>query len=65
MNALEPRIEKLSDDGLKAKTAEFRTQIDNGANIEGLLHEAFAVVREAGRRAKVSDLLDWRLKDKS
>ena len=51
INAFEPQIEKLSDPKLKAKTAEFKEKIDNGASLDDLLPEAFAVVREAGKRA--------------
>src|SRR5215470_13221852 len=51
INALEPTISKLTDAQLKAKTAEFKEKIDNGATIDDLLHEAFAVAREAGKRA--------------
>jgi preprotein translocase subunit SecA len=50
INALEPAIEKLSDAELTAKTAEFRERIAQGATLDDLLVEAFAVVREAGRR---------------
>src|SRR3569623_3460541 len=50
INALEPEIQKLSDDELKAKTGEFRQQLENGASLDDLLSEAFAVVREAGVR---------------
>ncbi len=51
INALEPQFEKLSDDELKAKTAEFRQQVENGRSLDDLLPEAFAVVREGGKRA--------------
>src|SRR5579871_5764904 len=51
INALEPAISKLSDAELKAKTAEFRQKLDNGATLDDILHEAFAVAREAGKRA--------------
>ncbi|WP_299818969.1 preprotein translocase subunit SecA [uncultured Roseibium sp.] len=51
INALEPELQGLSDDALKARTAEFRTQIRNGADIEDLLVPAFATVREAAHRA--------------
>jgi preprotein translocase subunit SecA len=51
INALEPQIAKLSDAELKAKTAEFKQQLDNGATLDDILHEAFAVAREAGKRA--------------
>ncbi len=50
VNALEPDIEKLTDDELKAKTPEFRQRIANGADVDDLLLEAFAVSREAARR---------------
>src|SRR5215470_16408152 len=43
-------MKKLSDAELRAKTAEFRQQIDNGATLDDLLIPAFAVCREAGRR---------------
>ncbi|PZO08912.1 MAG: preprotein translocase subunit SecA [Lysobacteraceae bacterium] len=51
INALEPQMEKLDDDGLKAKTDEFRQRVANGAKLDSLLPEAFAVCREASRRA--------------
>jgi preprotein translocase subunit SecA len=47
---LEPQTESLSDGQLRAKTDEFRTRISNGEPLDDLLIEAFAVVREAGRR---------------
>src|SRR5512146_2209047 len=50
VNALESRIQALSDDQLRAKTAEFRQRLAGGESIDELLGEAFAVVREAGRR---------------
>src|SRR5215216_1604084 len=50
INALEPTIQPLSDDQLRAKTVEFRQRIADGASVDDLLPEAFAVVREAGRR---------------
>ena len=50
VNALEPEISKLSDDALRGRTAEFRQQLDNGADIDDLLIEAFAVMREAAQR---------------
>src|SRR5213595_1213048 len=50
INALEPEIAALSDDQLRAKTVEFRQRLANGETLDDLLHEAFAVVREAGRR---------------
>ncbi len=51
INALEAEIQRLSDEALRAKTDEFRTRVANGEAIDDLLTEAFAVVREAGRRA--------------
>ncbi len=50
INALEAGMKKLTDDELRAKTAELKQRIDNGASLDDLLHEAFAVVREAGWR---------------
>jgi preprotein translocase subunit SecA len=50
VNALEAETEALSDDALKAKTPEFRQRLDNGEELDELLIEAFAVVREASRR---------------
>src|ERR1700689_1346522 len=51
INAFEPRISALSDVELRAKTAEFKEKLDNGATLDDLLIEAFAVAREAGKRA--------------
>ena len=50
INALEPQIEKLSDDDLRAKTGEFRQRLANGAELDDIAIEAFAVTREAARR---------------
>jgi preprotein translocase subunit SecA len=50
INELEPRIQALSDADLRAKTAEFKTKLDQGATLDDILFEAFAVVREASRR---------------
>jgi preprotein translocase subunit SecA len=50
INALEPMIEGLSDEALKAQTAKFREQLDNGSTLEEILPEAFATVREASKR---------------
>jgi len=50
INALEPAIQALTDEQLRAKTAEFRERVAGGATLDDLLPEAFAVVREAGRR---------------
>jgi preprotein translocase subunit SecA len=51
INEMEPRIKPLSDAELRAKTAEFRTQLDNGAPLDDLLVPAFAVAREAAWRS--------------
>ncbi len=51
INEMEPRIKPLSDAELRAKTAEFRTQLDNGAPLDDLLIPAFAVAREAAWRS--------------
>ena len=50
INAMEPSMEKLSDDELKGKTAEFRARLEKGESLESLIPEAFAVVREASKR---------------
>ncbi|HEV8245073.1 MAG TPA: preprotein translocase subunit SecA, partial [Polyangiaceae bacterium] len=50
INALEERMKKLKDAELQAKTAEFKEKLDNGATVDELLVEAFAVCREASRR---------------
>lgn len=50
INGMEPEMEKLSDDELKAKTGEFRERLEKGATLESLIPEAFAVVREASKR---------------
>ena len=51
INALEPQYEKLDDAQLRAKTQEFKDRITNGEALDALLAEAFAVVREGGKRA--------------
>ena len=51
INALEPAMQALSDDDLRAKTAEFKQRYTNGETLDKLLPEAFAVVREGSRRA--------------
>ncbi len=50
INALEPMIQKLSDDALKAQTDKFREQLDAGSTLDDILPEAFATVREASLR---------------
>ena len=52
INALEPAMEALSDEALRAKTAEFRERLADGATLDELLPEAFAVVREASASAR-------------
>lgn len=51
INALEPEIQVLSDDELRARTDQFREQYRNGASLDDLLVPAFATVREAAKRA--------------
>ncbi len=50
INGLEPEIQALSDDELRAKTDEFRQRLKDGTKLDSLLPEAFAVVREGTRR---------------
>lgn len=50
IGALEPQMQKLSDDALTHKTVEFRERLSNGENLDDLLLEAFAVTREASVR---------------
>ena len=50
INAVEPSVEVLSDDQLRARTADFRSQLDRGAELNDILIDAFAVSREAARR---------------
>ena len=50
INALEAEISALSDEALRGKTAEFRQRVADGEALDALLPEAFAVVREAGKR---------------
>jgi preprotein translocase subunit SecA len=50
INALEPTIAALSDEALRAKTAELKGRVANGETLDAVLPEAFAVVREAGKR---------------
>ena len=51
INALEEAMAGLTDEELKGKTVEFRQRLADGANLEAILPEAFAVVREGGKRA--------------
>ncbi len=50
INALEPAMESLSDEALRAKTVEFRNRLNQGETLDDLLTDAFAVVREASKR---------------
>ena len=50
INSLEPEIQKLTDEQLRAKTTEFKEQLSNGKTLDDILPEAFAVVREASKR---------------
>ena len=50
IEAMEPEFEKLTDDELKAKTAEFKKRLANGETLDDILPEAFATVREASKR---------------
>jgi preprotein translocase subunit SecA len=50
INALEPDIEKLSDDQLRARTEDFRKRYTNGESLDDMLIEAFATVREGAKR---------------
>jgi len=50
INALEPQLETLSDDQLRAKTQEFKDRVAKGEALDALLPEAFAVVREGSKR---------------
>jgi len=50
INALEPAVAALSDDELRAKTAELKQKVADGATLDDVIPEAFAVVREAGKR---------------
>ena len=51
INALEPAMQALTDEQLRGKTEEFKQRYQNGESLDKLLPEAFAVVREGGRRA--------------
>ncbi|MEC9476228.1 MAG: preprotein translocase subunit SecA [Planctomycetota bacterium] len=50
INALEPEIQRLSDDQLRARTPEFRKRLEDGESLHDLLPEAYASVRESARR---------------
>src|SRR5215510_1434421 len=61
ITSLEPDFRNLSDDELRAKTAEFRSRLENGEELEDLLFEAFAAVREAFKRTMGIRLFDVQL----
>ena len=61
INALESKIRKLTDAQLQAKTAEFKGKLANGATLDDILVEAFAVVREAGSRVLMMRHFDVQL----
>src|SRR3974390_3118646 len=50
INALEKELEALSDEALKARTAEFKNQVADGASLDDILIPAFATCREAAKR---------------
>ncbi len=50
INEIEPQLEAMSDDELRARTAQFKQQLADGAELADLLIEAFATVREAAKR---------------
>ena len=61
ITTLEPDFRKLSDDELRAKTAEFRSRLEQGEVLEELLFEAFAAVREARLRESDQRMFDVQL----
>ncbi len=61
INALEPAMAALADDALRAKTAELKGRVANGETLEEVLPEAFAVVRETGKRALLMRHFDVQL----
>src|SRR5205823_13015566 len=61
ITSLEPEFRALSDEELRAKTAEFRQRLENGETLEELLFEAFAAVREARLRASDQRMFDVQL----
>src|SRR2546425_5222273 len=54
--SLQPEFEQLSDDQLRGKTAEFRQRLENGEELDNLLFEAYAAIREAFRRDRGVEL---------
>src|SRR6202011_5318527 len=61
INAIEPELAALSDEALKARTAEFRRQLADGKTLDDLLVPAFATVREAAKRTLGHRHLDVQL----
>src|SRR5438067_6910224 len=61
INALEPAISALTDDELRAKTGPLRERVANGEELDSVLPEAFAIVREAGKRTLQMRLFDVQL----
>src|SRR4026208_465077 len=61
ITSLEPEWEKLTDDELAAKTVEFKQRIENGEDIDELVFEAYATVREAFKRTMGGRLFDVQL----
>ncbi|HEX9415144.1 MAG TPA: preprotein translocase subunit SecA [Gaiellaceae bacterium] len=61
ITSLEPEFEALSDDELAAKTIEFKQRIENGEDVDELVFEAFATVREAAKRALGQRIFDVQL----
>jgi len=61
IGTLEPEFERLSDDELRQKTAEFRQRVENGEPLEDILFEAYAAVREAFKRTLGVRLFDVQL----
>src|SRR3712207_1913378 len=61
IGTLEPEFEALSDEELTGKTAEFRQRLENGEELEDLLFEAYAAVREAFKRTMGVRLFDVQL----
>src|ERR1043166_9690080 len=61
IGTLEPDFRKLSDSELRAKTSEFKQRLENGEELEELLFEAFAAVREARLRESDQRIFDVQL----
>src|SRR5690348_4829542 len=61
ITSLEPDFQALSDEELRGKTAEFRERLENGEELEALLFEAFAAVREARLRESGQRMFDVQL----